>query len=51
MIEQIVNFAIKTEKGVVKEIGRSVALQPNPEFKGGSIKWADESKQIKTSKA
>lgn len=51
MKKQTVNFAIKTEKGVVREIGRSAVLQPNPKFKGGSVKWFDDSKLIRTGKA
>lgn len=51
MKEQTVNFAVQTEKGVVKEVGRSVILQPNPKFKGGSVKWFDDSKLLKSDKA
>lgn len=51
MKKQTVNFAVKTEKGVVKEVGRSVVLQPNPKFKGGSVKYFDDSKLIKANKA
>lgn len=51
MKKQTVNFAIKTEKGVVREIGRSAVLQPNPKFKGGSVKWVDDRKMVKASKA
>lgn len=51
MKKQTVNFAIKTENGVVKKIGQSAVLQPNPKFKGGSVKWFDDSKLIRTGKA
>lgn len=51
MKKQTVNFAIKTEKGVVKEVGHSVVLQPNPKFKGGSVKWFDDNKLVKANKA
>ncbi len=51
MKKQTVNFAVKTQKGIIKEIGRSIALQPNPKFKGGSVKWFDDSTLIKANKA
>lgn len=51
MKKQTVNFAVKTENGVVKEVGRSAVLQPNPKFKGGSVKWFDDSKLVKANKA
>ena len=46
-----VNFAVKTENGVVTQVGRSAVLQPNPKFKGGSVKWVDDRKLVKASKA
>lgn len=51
MKKQTINFAVKTENGVVKEVGRSAVLQPKPKFKGGSIKWFDDSKLLKANKA
>lgn len=51
MKKQTVNFAVKSEKGVVKEIGHSSMSQPNPKFKGGSVKYFDDSKLIKANKA
>lgn len=51
MKKQTVSFAVQTEKGVVKEVGRSVILQPNLKFKGGSVKWFDDSTLIKANKA
>ena len=42
MMKTAVQFATVTEKGVVKQIGRSVVLAPKPNFKGGSIKWAQD---------
>lgn len=44
-------FATVTEKGMVTKIGRSTILQPEPKFKGGSIKWFDDSKLLKANKA
>lgn len=46
-----VNFAVKTENGVVTQVGKSVILQPNPKFKGNSVKWFDDRKLVKVSKA
>ncbi len=46
-----VNFAVKTENGVVTQVGKSVILQPNPKFKGNSVKWFDDRKLVKASKA
>lgn len=51
MKKQTVNFAVKTENGVVKEVGHSAVLQPKPKFKGGSVKWFDDSKLVKANKA
>lgn len=42
MMKTAVQFATVTEKGVVKQIGRSVVLVPKTNFKGGSIKWAPD---------
>lgn len=44
-------FATVAVKGVVTKIGRSTILQPKPRFKGGSIKWFDDSKLLKANKA
>ncbi len=46
-----VNFAVKTENGVVTQVGKSVILQPNLRLKGNSVKWFDDRKLIKTNKA
>lgn len=51
MNKQTVNFAIVTEKGVVKEMGRAIILQPKTNFKDGTIHWADDSRQFKVKKA
>ena len=50
MKNQTMEFATVTEKGVVAKIGRSTILQPKPRFKGGSIKWFDDSKLLKANK-
>lgn len=51
MDKQMVGFAIKTKNGIVSQIGRSTILQPKPQFKGGSVKWFDDSKLLKANKA
>lgn len=47
MKEQSVNIAIKTESGVIKQISQGVIFQPELQFKGGTVKWFDDSKLIK----
>lgn len=42
MKREIVDFSIKVENGVVKEIGKSYIAMPEVHFKGGSIKWYEE---------
>lgn len=44
---QNVNIAVKTESGQVKKISQGVIFQPETQFKGGTIKWFDDSKLIK----
>lgn len=51
MRKSTITFAVKTKNGVVTEIGRSSLLQPKTNFKGGSIKWFDDSKLLKSAKA
>lgn len=51
MQKTTITFAIKTKHGVVTEIGRSSILQPKTNFKGCSIKWFDDSKLLKSTKA
>lgn len=51
MKKQTVNFAVKTEKGVVTRVGHSAVLQPNLKFKGGSVKWVDDKKLVKANNA
>lgn len=51
MEKQTMQFATLTEKGVVTRVGHSTILQPKTDFKGGSIKWADDSKLLKSKKS
>lgn len=44
---QNVNIAVKTESGQVKKISHGVIFQLETQFKGGSVKWFDDSKLIK----
>lgn len=44
---QQVNIAVKTESGEVKQISRGVIFQPETRFKGGAVKWFDDSKLVK----
>lgn len=44
---QNVNIAVKTESGQVKKISQGVIFQPETQFKGGSVKWFDDSKLLK----
>lgn len=44
MKKQIVSFAVQTDKqGTIQKIGRSVIEQPKVNFKGGSVRWFDDS--------
>ena len=47
---QNVNIAVKTESGQVKKISHGVIFQPETQFKGGSVKWFDDSKLLKRKK-
>lgn len=51
MEKQTIQFATVTENGAVTKIGKSTVLQPKTNFKGGSIKWADDSKLLKAKKS
>ena len=46
-MKQQVNITIKTESGEVKRISQGVIFQPETRFKGGSVKWFDDSKLLK----
>lgn len=48
MKSQTMEFATVKENGVITQIGRSTIIQPKPNFKGGSIRWFDDSKLLKT---
>ena len=48
---QNVNIAVKTESGQVKKISHGVIFQPETQFKGGTIKWFDDSKLLKGSRS
>ena len=50
MEKQTMYFAIVKENGILTKTGRSIVIQPKPRFKGGSIKWFDDSKLLKTNK-
>ena len=50
MEKQTIHFATIVRNGVVTKIGRSTIIQPKPNFKGGSVKWSDDSKLLKTNK-
>ena len=41
---QNVNIAVKTESG---QVSQGVIFQPETQFKGGSVKWFDDSKLLK----
>lgn len=44
---QNVNIAVKAESGQVKQVSKGAIFQPETRFKGGSVKWFDDSKLIK----
>ena len=44
---QQVNIAVKTESGEIKRISQGVIFQPELQFKGGTVKWFDDSKLLK----
>ena len=44
MKKQMISFAVQTDKqGTIQKIGRSVIDQPKVNFKGGSVRWFDDS--------
>lgn len=47
MHKTTVQFATLTKNKEVKRVGKSVIFQPKTDYKGGSIKWFDDSKLIK----
>ena len=42
MQKQTIEFVVKTNNGVVQNIGKSVIYQPKTEFKGEKIKWLED---------
>lgn len=40
-------FAVHVNKNGIVEVGKSAILQPKTNFKGGSIKWFDDSKLLR----
>ena len=51
MNKQTMQFATVTENEVIAKVGKSTILQPKTNFKGGSIKWADDRKLLKSKKS
>ena len=47
MRKQITTFASASNCGVISQVGRSAIMQPKTNFKGGSIKWFDDSRLIR----
>ncbi len=47
MKKQTIEFAVKTKNGIITNIGNATILQPKTHFKGGEIKWFDDSKLLK----
>lgn len=47
MRKETIRFVVESENGVVTNIGKSIIYQPPVNFKGGSVKWFDDSKLIK----
>ena len=44
---QNVNIAVKTDAGQIKQVSQGVIFQPEPQFKGGTVKWFDDTKLLK----
>ena len=47
MKKQTMEFAVVTKKNTVQQVGKSVINQPKIAFKGGKVKWFDDSKLLK----
>lgn len=47
MIKHEMQFAVVTKGGVVVQVGKSQIYQPKIDFKGGEVKWFDDTKLIK----
>lgn len=50
MKKETIRFVVESKNGVVTNIGKSTIYQPPVNFKGGSVKWFDDSMLIKKSK-
>lgn len=50
MQKQTVSFAVESKNGVVTNIGKSYIEVPEIKFKGGSVKWFDDSQLIRKAK-
>lgn len=49
MGKQTIVITVETKNGVAQMIGRSLITHPKIKFKGGSIKWLDDSLFMKKS--
>lgn len=47
MKKQGTTFAVNTNSSVVNHVGKSTITQPKTCFKGGFVKWFDDSKLLK----
>lgn len=47
MKKQTVQFATVTKNGVVQKVGRGVMFVPKTNYKGGEMKYFDDSKLLK----
>lgn len=47
MQKQTIQFAVESKNGVIEKVGKSTILQPQTNFKGGAVKWFDDSKLLK----
>lgn len=47
MKKQTVEFAVETKNGCINRIGKSFVNTPAVNFKGGEVKWFDDTKLIK----
>ena len=47
MVKHEMQFAVVTKNNVVVQVGKSQIYQPKTNFKGGEIKWFDDTRLIK----
>lgn len=47
MTKQKIQFAVVVKNGVITSVGKSQIYQPKTNFKGGEIKWFDDTKLIR----